>query len=64
MIRTGDYVYIKCLVTAAMPLGTGIVNPDDPDVVDLIPVDNENNIIKRYENKPLCLFIADVMGGI
>jgi len=50
MIKEGDYVYLKCLVTLAMPMGPirtsndpihTTINPE-PDVVDLIPVDCES----------------------
>ena len=66
MIKSGDYVFVRCLVTSAMPLGTHSYSTDspEPDVVDLIPVDNEGNIIKRYENKQLCLFVTDVIEDI
>lgn len=61
-IAEGDFVYLKCLVMAAMPLGTVLSNePIEPDVVDLIPVDCDGNIIKRFAERPMCVFIKDIL---
>lgn len=63
MIKEEDYVYLKCLVTAALPLGPVKISegPIDPDVLDLIPVHSDNKVIERYKTKPLCFFVDDVI---
>ena len=63
MIKEGSYVYIKCLVTSAMPLGPIKTSDEliEPDVVDVIPVNSDGNIIKRFLDKPISFLIENVM---
>ncbi len=63
MIKTGNYVYIKCLVTSAMPLGPIKTSdePIEPDVVDVIPVNSDSNIIERFRDKPMSFLMSEVV---
>lgn len=63
MIKENDYVYIKCLVTSAMPLGP-IKTSDEPlapDIVDVIPCQPSGEVLERFRNKPISLLVEDVM---
>lgn len=63
MIKEGDFVYIKCLVTSAMPLGP-IKTSDDPielDIVDVIPCQPSGEILERFRNKPISFLVVDVV---
>ena len=63
MIKEGSYVYIKCLVTSAMPLGPIKTSDEliEPDVVDVIPVNSDSNIIERFRDKPMSFLMSEVV---
>ena len=63
MIKEGSYVYIKCLVTSAMPLGSIKTSDEliEPDVVDVIPVNSDSNIIERFRDKPMSFLMSEVV---
>lgn len=63
MIKEGSYVYIKCLVTSAMPLGPIKTSdePIEPDVVDVILCHPSGEVMERFNNKPISFLVADVV---
>ena len=63
MIKENDYVYIKCLVTSAMPLGPLKTSdePIEPDVVDVIPCQPSGEVLERFRHTPISFLIEDVM---
>lgn len=63
MIKENNYVYVKCLVVSAMPLGPIKTSdePIEPDVVDVILCHPSGEVLERFRNKPISLLAEDVM---
>lgn len=63
MIKENDYVYVKCLVVSAMPLGSIKTSEDpiEPDVVDVIPCQPSGEVIERFRHQPISFLVEDVL---